>query len=134
MITVLAASAFLFGTPQPSLTANAVTVAQNLDLTSFANSVGPRRKPGARLPADYGFTHVDGNDSLAVLSEPDRSWELSVELISRNGDDVVICFGDDARNGGTYHSQQPLTLHKGLDGVYRALDERPQVPSCPAKS
>jgi hypothetical protein len=134
MIVALAASAFLLTPPQPNPVPNAVTVARNLDLTSFANSVGPRRRPGARLPAEYGFTQVDGDDSLAVLSERDRSWELSVELISRDGDNVVICFGDTARNGGSYHVQEALALHKGLDGVYRALEDRPSIPSCPTRS
>ena len=132
MIALLAA-AILLRPPDPSIAPTAATVARNLDLTSFPNSTGPRRKAGARTPADYGFTVVDADGSLAVLSEKDRSWEISVTLISQDHGDAIVCFGDDARNGGAYHAQAPLTLRHGEDGLYRPLPERPQIPTCPAK-
>jgi hypothetical protein len=136
MIAILAAAvgSFLLTPPDPSIAPTAAMVARTLDLTSFDNSTGPRRRAGARTPADYGFINADTIGSLAVLSPKDRNWELTVELISRSGDDVVICFGDNARDGGSYRVQQPLTLHHELNGLYRALPDRPQVPSCPAKS
>jgi hypothetical protein len=131
MIALLFAG-ILLAPPDPSIAPDAAMVARNLDLTTFPNSIGPRRKPGAKIPADYGFTAVDADGSLAILSQTDHSWEISVTLISHDGDDVIVCFGDDARNGGSYHAQSPLKLHHELTGLYRALAERPQIPSCPA--
>ena len=135
MIAIFAAAAgILLTPPEPNRVLSAAMVARTLDLTTFDNSTSPRRKAGHRTPADYGFTIVDGDRSLALLSPKDRTWELSVELISQSGDEVIICFGDNARDGGTYHVQQPIALHHELNGLYRALPDRPPVPSCPAKS
>ena len=43
----------------------------------------------------------------------------------------MICFRDQAANGGSYNSQTPLTLKPAADGLYRA-SEAPQTPDCPA--
>jgi hypothetical protein len=109
-------------------------VARNLDLTSFQNSVGPRRRAGKKTPEDYGFIRIDQVGSLATMTEKDGSWEITVTLISNDGPDATICFTDTALNGGSYRAQAALTVHRDLrDGLYRALPDRPVVPSCPAK-
>ncbi|MCI2243901.1 hypothetical protein L3067_04665 [Xanthomonas sp. PPL568] len=55
-------------------------VIQHLDLTSFPNSVGPRRLPGKTTFADYGFVDVaktaDGGrdaDRLAYMAQTPAS-------------------------------------------------------------
>ncbi|MBW6524142.1 hypothetical protein KZ810_11600 [Sphingomonas sp. RHCKR47] len=49
-------------------------VITRLDLTTFANSVGPRRSPDKTTFADYGFIHVEKTSTGAELVRDDRGW------------------------------------------------------------
>lgn len=105
-------------------------IAGRVDLTSFPNSIGPRREPGKYSLADYGFTHMrrDGN---AVEFEPaDRSWVLRFTLLYRGGDGVQLCILDRARNGGSYFTVRPVEFRMSSDGLYRATGREIRSPSC----
>jgi hypothetical protein len=84
-----------------------------LDLTTFRNSTGPKREPGARFFSDLGIrpTKVSADEAMH-----DGDWLYAVLVLERrdfNGDqveEVAICFTDSAQNGGTYSTQKPLLL------------------------
>lgn len=66
--------------------ADPVAVATRLDITSFPNSIGPRRKEGLRTFADYDFTSVVRDGNAAVLDAADKSWTFrSVSSIAATG-------------------------------------------------
>ncbi len=91
----------------------ATFVFQHLDLTTFPNSTGPRRKAGQRLFADLSIKPTRTSEMEAVSEDGD--WTYSIKVLARrdfNGDgvqEVVICFSDVAGQG-TYNIQQPLLV------------------------
>jgi hypothetical protein len=110
--------------------ADAASIAAKLDLRAFANSTGPRREPQKKSPADYGFVRATVEDGWATLFDPVVGWRLGVKVLQRSPGKVVICFRDQAANGGSYNTQTALTLKPAADGLYRA-SEAPQTPDCP---
>jgi hypothetical protein len=86
-------------------------VVDHLDLTSFANSIGPRRQAGKTTFADYGYRPVTVTDQFAELR--DDGWYLSLKVLHHTSDQVTVCFVDRSENGGTYATQRTLTLQQG---------------------
>jgi hypothetical protein len=117
------------GTPTPVTEAE---LARRLDLTSFPNSTGPRRRAGAVTPADYGFTRLSMRDGWTVLSEADGGWDIGLRRLSSDRGEVLVCFLDQARNGGSYRTQTPLELTRGTDGLFRASRELSSIKDCPS--
>ena len=98
--------------------ADPVAVATKLDITSFPNSTGPRRKEGLRTFADYGFTSVARDGNAAVLDAADKSWTFRVSILDR------------ALNGGSYFSVKPIEVAQGKDGLFRATGNPVADPNC----
>ena len=69
-------------------------VIAHLDLSSFPNSTGPRRSPGKRSFADYGFTEVELTSEGATLYRPDHSWMMWFSILTTGPSTIRICFGD----------------------------------------
>jgi hypothetical protein len=101
---------------EPSVwpTSNLATfVFQHLDLTTFRNSTGPRRRSGQRFFVDLGIKPTRASETEAVSESGD--WTYSIKVLARrdfNGDgvqEVAICFADTASQG-TYNVQQPLLV------------------------
>jgi hypothetical protein len=125
-VGVAGASAKAAETPDP------VSVIRKLDLSSFANSTGPRRVPGKRTPEQYGFTKIEARNGVAYLTEPDGEWSLSLWLIGQQPGHVLVCFEDQALNGGAYDAESVLDLSLDADELYKAK-ERPATAACPAR-
>ena len=124
---LLAILALLTADPSPDA---ALHVADRLDLRSFRNSTGPRRQAHLRTPADYGFTHVEATRDGVELWQEDRSWFISLRVVSQDAQGSVVCFHDRAMNGGSYNTEQALRVSPEADGLYRALPEQPIIPGC----
>ncbi len=107
-----------------------VAIATKLDVTSFANSLGPRRKEGLRTFADYGFTQVVRDGSAAVFEAADKSWTFRVTLLDRSDKAMKLCVLDRALNGGSYFSVKPIEVAPGKDGLYRATGNPVADPDC----
>jgi hypothetical protein len=112
--------------------AGAFVVGRALDLSSFNNSTGPRRRPEARTPEQYGFTRIDFDGEWARFVEEDLGWEMDLKLIRREGDVLLVCFKDQARNGGSYATEDALELRRNDAGLYAARSA-PATASCPTK-
>jgi hypothetical protein len=84
----------------------------HLDLTTFPNSTD--HEAGQRFFADFGIHPTESTDTTAISDT--EEWMYRIELLGRrdyNRDgvvEVVVCFTDWARNGGTYRLQMPLIL------------------------
>ncbi len=91
----------------------ATFVFEHIDLASFRNSTGPRRRPEQRLFGDLGIKPTRTSETEAVFEGGD--WSYSIRVLARrdfNGDgvqEVAICFADKAGQG-TYNVQQPLLV------------------------
>jgi hypothetical protein len=128
-LAVLAASgSSQAASPDP---AEVDAVIKNLDLSTFANSVGPRRMPGKKTFADYGFIHVEKTTSAAKQFHEDNGWLMSFNVISANSQSLRLCFHDQglARPGDSiapsYQSTSALLVTKTVVGMWAAK----QVPA-----
>ncbi|MCI2261816.1 pesticin immunity protein [Xanthomonas indica] len=101
-------------------------VIQHLDLTSFPNSVGPRRLPGKTTFADYGFVDVTKTADGARLLQTDKGWMMRFEVLSADATSVRLCFHDTglARPGETrapsYNATSALLVSKSSHGNWTA--------------
>ena len=64
---LFALAALIATAPSHATNGAAQQIIERLDLTSFSNSVGPRRIPGKTSFADYGFTTVEEGVDGATL-------------------------------------------------------------------
>ncbi|MBB4097720.1 hypothetical protein [Sphingomonas kyeonggiensis] len=111
-------------------TVDPVEIATKLDVTSFANSLGPRRKEGLHTFADYGFTQVARDGNAAVFELADKSWTFRVTLLDRSDKTMKLCILDRALNGGSYFSVKPIEVAPGKDGLLRATGNPVADPNC----
>jgi hypothetical protein len=89
-------------------------VFEHLDLTSFRNSTGPRRRPGQRFYKDLDVhpDQVSETEAASTLGD----WLYSVIVLRTydySGDgrpEVLVCFSDIARNGGSYFTINSYVL------------------------
>lgn len=108
-------------------------VVEHLDVTSFPNSIGPRREPNKRTLLDYGYSTVTYHgDENAALQSPDRDWAMGVTVLAQDETGAVICWTDKAENGGSYNVQHPLKLRLSESGFLIATDEDVSDPRCPS--
>ena len=82
-------------------------VFERLDISSFRNSTGPRRKPGQRHFSDLGV-HPNKLTDTTASSDDDGEWLYQIRVLGKsdyNRDgvpEVAICFIESALNGGSY--------------------------------
>lgn len=90
LLSALIASGSLVATP-----ANEVDgLIKNLDLTTFPNSVGPRRMSGKTTFADYGFVNVKKTSRGANLVRDDQGWMVGFTIVSSSPGVLRVCFYD----------------------------------------
>jgi hypothetical protein len=89
-------------------------VFEHLDISSFRNSTGPRRRTGQRTSKDLGVRPNRVSDVEAASD--DNEWLYSVRILGRadynkdGAQEVLICFQDMARDGGSYATVVHLVL------------------------
>ncbi|HEX2205030.1 MAG TPA: hypothetical protein VHG91_17095 [Longimicrobium sp.] len=120
---------------------------ERLDPASFRNSTGPRREPGDRTLRDHGVAPPDFVAEDRVVSgykcsqavESEGCWLYGIHVLGRrdfNGDgedEVAICFVDDAHNGGSYRTIQPLLLKLAGGRVFAIhfdVEGKPGIGGC----
>lgn len=98
----------------------------NLDLTSFPNSVGPRREPGKTTFADYGFVDLETIANGASLTQEDKGWMMSFTILSAGPSGLRLCFHDRglARPGDvigpSYNTWSALFVSTARRGLWTA--------------
>ncbi|RZI98536.1 MAG: hypothetical protein EON90_12975 [Brevundimonas sp.] len=107
---------------------SAADILQRLDLNSFPNSTGPRKVAGWKYPADWSFTVLREEGGSAVLERP-GAWAMSLRIIRRTEDGIIVCFFDHAQNGGNYSARSALRIVGDGAGGYRVAEEV-EDPTC----
>ncbi|MBA16270.1 MAG: hypothetical protein CMN73_07925 [Sphingomonas sp.] len=121
--------------PQDALLAetsmfDATEVAERLDVTSFPNSIGPRREADKHRFADYGFTEIADDAGTAELTSADGEWVFRIRVLGASGDTIRICVLDRALNGGSYFTVKPVEISEGDDGLFHATGREITSPDC----
>lgn len=111
-------------------------VIAHLDLTSFPNSIGPRREPGKKSFADYGFTEVELTPDGAMLYRPDHGWMMYFRILKQDRSPMQICFGDrglqrpqDVR-APSYNAQSALAISASEEQWWKAHEQRGGFGTC----
>ena len=135
MMGAALAAASLFALPPAAASGlvdlQPVAVAGKIDVTSFPNSIEPRREEGLRTFGDYGFSEIDWVDPTVELYEPDRSWMFGITVLGASPDRLLLCVLDMALGGPTYHTQDALEFRAGDDGLLIATGATIVDPACP---
>lgn len=108
-------------------------VARTLDITSFRNSIRPGLRPGTKTLAQNGFTEIDptkGDAGSVEAYRPGRSWLFKITVRRSGGGKAVVCILDQAENGGTCLSLEPVELQQGRDGLLHATGRAVSDPRC----
>jgi len=128
-VTALVASGSSLASPIDAIEIDGVI--KHLDLTTFPNSVDPRRMPGKTTFADYGFVRVEKTVNGAKLVSDDRGWTMGFSIISAGPKSLRLCFHDrglarpgDAR-APSYNATSALAVSKSRRGIWAAK----QVPA-----
>jgi len=131
---LFASSALVSAAPTPASKQKiARQVIARLDVTSFPNSIGPRRQKGKKTFADYGFKRVtmtrNGADLIQAFGDND-DWLMSIEVLRASSSEILICLQDKAENGGTYNSVEPISVRVGHQRLWRGVPLKHSVPGC----
>lgn len=111
--------------------ASAVEMIARLDMTSFRNSIGPRRVAGERNLPQYGFTERSAfDDGWAYAKMTDGSWQFGIFVLTDGQTTKRLCVTDDAIGSGTYHATIPMEVARQADGTWRALRVFRRLPGC----
>lgn len=107
---------------------------QALDVTSFDNATGPRRRPGLRTLADYGFTRIESfDDGWAYASQVDGSWTIGVLVLDDGPDRKLLCVTESANRQGTYRSTAVVEAVPAGNGSWRATGRVVSRSDCAAR-
>lgn len=104
-----------------------------LDMTTFRNSLRPRSADGLRRPADWGFVHPARDNGWAYLTQQvdgRPAWTLGLGVIRPEDDAVVVCFSDQARDGGAYDARSAMRVVRDAAGGYRVSEQGLDEPTC----
>ena len=107
-------------------------VVDMLDVTSFPNSIGPRRAKGKATFRDYGVVprRIAGNE--AVLEESDGSWTFVITILKRTDLGIGICFEHRGAYPAHYHTQEVLLLTRpDSKSMLTAAESDADFKECP---
>ena len=107
-------------------TTDLLHIADDLDVTSFPNSIGPSRRPEAKTLRQYGFKRAMATRGIAEFTLDDGSWYFAVEMLQDHGDIKELCVSDRALNLGTYNTRTRVKVKRGARGLYEAVEPPPE--------
>jgi hypothetical protein len=121
---------------EPTTRAIGDAIIDRLDLTSFDNSVGPRREANKRTFSDYGFTMVERTEKGARLYRQEGGWMMGFDVLSASPTSVQLCFVDSAlmRPGDigrpSYDARSALLVSRGESAYWSARQVPEGFPGC----
>ena len=107
-----------------------IIIAEQIDVTTFPNSIGPRREPQLKTFGDYGFTQSDLDGHTARLTDKERSWMFAVSVAEASDERLVLCILDQALNGGSYRTLSAIGFEDGAEGLLVATAEAQDQGRC----
>jgi hypothetical protein len=137
IVTALA----IYGAAAPSLASTSSerdtnVLIRKLDVTSFPNSIGPRREPGKSTLADYGFVNVEKTPHGVSLTTRDHGWLMGFDILTRSPEAFDICFYDRGlRRPGdvrapSYNTTTALRVRKSERGLWKAEQVQGGFANC----
>jgi hypothetical protein len=82
-----------------------------IDLSSFANSLGPRHLPSGTTLKDLGWVPRALSGQSVTYMARDGGWSYKIGLIQTDRDHLVICFTDKGLREAQYFSSRLERLH-----------------------
>lgn len=82
-----------------------------IDLSSFANSLGPRHLASGTTVKDLGWITKDTSENSTTYMSRDGGWLYNIRLIQADKEQLVICFTDQGLKNAHYLSSQIERLH-----------------------
>ena len=133
VIAILALGAAKAAAPVPANQDQrlALQVIRHLDVTTFRNSIGPRRQTNKHSLADYGFTDLRLSKRGADIYESDGRWMMGFSIILSSPKFINLCWVDRAVGSGTYNTARALAVFPVEDRLWRASDQTNGFPDCP---
>lgn len=128
MLFILAAALSLLSAPAFAEAPQAI--AERLDVTSFPNSIGPRREAGRFTLTDYGFTLVEANGQMVRFTDAEDGWTFTVTVLDERRGRLRLCVADKAENGGSYDVVKAIEVVEGSTGLLHATANRVNHPDC----
>ncbi len=116
---------------EPAAQNTGAGIARDIDITSFPNSIGPRKAPGKWSLASYGFTEMTGEGLSVEVWLPDHTWSFGLTLLNSSYPYTDVCITDTAHNGGTYRSERAVRFESDGQGRLKATQDRIASPTCP---
>ena len=107
-----------------------IFIAEQIDVTSFRNSIGPRREPELKTFSDYGFIESDLDGHTARLTDKERSWLFAVTVAEASDERLVLCILDQALDGGSYRTLSAIGFKDGTEGLLVATAEAQDDGNC----
>jgi hypothetical protein len=111
-------------------TLSAPRVAALLDLTSFANSTGPRREGNLKTLRDFGFRDLGREGDTIRAFEADRTWMIALTVLEADDERILLCVVDQALNGGSYFTVAAIEVVLGADELLHATGAAVRHPDC----
>lgn len=114
-------------------TVNLNQVIENIDISTFKNSLSPRSpEKGETLPAMGFDVPVKYEDqTIYGLTNKENTWTYSVSNLKVKGSKLSACFYDYANpTQASYKSVTLLTLVKNKTGKYSVISESPDSTQC----
>ncbi|HCM6772061.1 TPA: hypothetical protein N3069_005061 [Klebsiella pneumoniae] len=102
-----------------------VDILNNLDVTTFNNSLRPRSPNPGDTVRTFGFNYpVDNKNNLYSLTNESKSRTYSIKLINYDKINKIyaVCFFDIASPPATYRAKVKLFLKK-VDGRYISVSD-----------
>ncbi|MBS1023373.1 hypothetical protein JK207_15355 [Gluconobacter cerinus] len=90
---------------------DSTSVFSKIDLSSFANSLGPRHLPSGTTVKDLGWITKDTSQNSTTYISRDGRWLYNIKLIQVDKEHLVICFTDQGLKDAHYLSSQIERLH-----------------------
>ncbi|EKK5432648.1 MULTISPECIES: hypothetical protein [Enterobacter cloacae complex] len=114
-------------------TVNLNQVIENIDISTFRNSLSPRSpESGKTLPAMGFDIPVKYDDQTFYgLTNKENTWTYSISNLKVNGSKLSACFYDYANpTQASYKSVTLLTLVKNKTGKYSVISESTNSTQC----
>ncbi|MBO1360257.1 hypothetical protein J2D73_10710 [Acetobacter sacchari] len=86
-----------------------------IDLSSFASSLGPKHLPSGTTLKDLGWSIQDSSKQSATYVAADGGWSYAIRLIQKDNNKIVVCFIDKGLKDTHYLSSRLERLHAVTD-------------------
>lgn len=107
-------------------------VVEKLDVTSFPSAIRPKPAKGKKTFGDYGFVTQKLDDKQAILTAPQGSSQIALDILEESQSGIYVCVRGKAsgQNGATV---QRVYLLKAANsgGLLKGREASKEFDGCP---